>query len=148
MAAHGTVDMLSGMVKTPRRADLLTFTRPYIEMPVVILTRLDVTYINGPGQLEGRKVAVVRGYGLEEWLSRDYPGIEVIPADSVKAMFKLLSNNEVYACMGSLPAAGYYLSQNPQDDIKVSGQTSYTYPVCMAVRKDYAPLAVYPAESL
>ena len=141
MAANGTLDVLSGMVKTPQRANLLAFTRPYIEMPVVILTRLDITYINGPGQLEGRKVAVVRGYGLEEWLSRDYPGIDVVPADSIKAMFKLLNNNEVYACMGSLPAAGYYLSQNPQDDIKVSGQTSYTYPVCMAVRRDYAPLA-------
>ena len=76
MAANGTLDMLSGIVKTSQRADLLEFTQPYIEMPVVILTRPDIPYITGPEELKGRKVAVVRGYALEEWLARDYPGIQ------------------------------------------------------------------------
>ena len=147
-ATHGTVDVLSGVVKTPRCADLFEFTRPYIEMPVVILTRPDIAYVSGPGELEGRRVAVVRGYALEEWLARDYPGIEVVPAESVQAMFGLLNNNEVYACMGSLPAAGCFLSQNPLEEIKVSGQTPYTYRVSMAVRRDYAPLAAILQKAL
>ena len=84
MAANGTLDMLSGIVKTPQRDKLLAFTNPYIEMPVSNLTRHDITYITGLHELEGRKVAVVRGYGLEEWLARDYPSIEVVPAESLK----------------------------------------------------------------
>ncbi|MBM4310714.1 MAG: transporter substrate-binding domain-containing protein [Deltaproteobacteria bacterium] len=140
MADRGEIDMLSGVVETPQRADLLAFTRPYIAMPVVILTRSDVAYIAGPQELDGKRVAVVRGYALEEWLARDYPGIEVVTAECMKEMFRLLNTNEVYACVGSLPSAGYYLGLNGHEDIKVSGQTRYTYRVSMAARRDYAPL--------
>jgi PAS domain S-box-containing protein len=141
MATRGEVDMLSGIVETPRCAAELVFTRPYIEMPVVILTRTDVTYIAGLKELEGRKVAVVRGYALEEWLARDYPALDVVAAESAGDMFGLLHDKQVYACLESLPVAGYYLGKNENGILKVSGQTRYAYHVCMAVRSDYAPLA-------
>ena len=141
MAGRGEIDMLSGVVETQKRARRLAFTRPYITMPVVILTREEVTYVPDLRELEGLKVAVLRGFALQEWLERDHPDIELVTCESVNAMLQLLDTNQVYACIESLPAAGYYLGKSGYTTIKVSGQTHYTYPVSMAVRQDYRAFA-------
>ncbi len=141
MAMRGEIDMLSCVVEMPSRMGKLAFTKPYISVPLVILTSSDVPYVSGLKELKGKKVAVVKGYAVQEWLAKDFPGIELVPAASVKDMFRLLENGQVYACVESLPTAGYYLGKQGNSSIKVSGQTPYVYKMSMAVRSDYQPLA-------
>ena len=141
MAVRGEIDMLSCAAETPGRSRLLALTKPYISLPVVILTRNDVPYVSGLKELTGRTVAVVKGYAAQEWIAKDFPGIELVPAASVEDMFGLLEKGLVHACVENLPTAGYYLGKPEHGAIKVSGQTPYTYRVSMAVRSDYGLFA-------
>ncbi|MBN2107194.1 MAG: PAS domain S-box protein [Deltaproteobacteria bacterium] len=141
MAVRREIDMLSSAVQTPGRAGTLAFTKPYIAMPLVIFTRNAVPYVAGLKELEGKKVAVVKGYVAQEWLAKDFPRIKLVPAASIEDMFRLLEKGRVYACIENLPTAGYYLGKPEYSGIKVSGQTPYTYRVSMAVRGDYGLFA-------
>ena len=44
------------------------FTTPYLSMPINIFAGGDVTYIGDLNALEGKRVAVVEGYAIHEWL--------------------------------------------------------------------------------
>ena len=135
------IDMISCIAKTPERSGFLTFTRPYISLPIVVLTGKDIAYIANLHELDGRKVSVVKGYAAQEWLARDFPAIELVPAASTGDMLGMLAQGRVDACVESLLVAGYYIGKLGYGNIKVAGQTPYTYQMSMAVRSDYQLLA-------
>ncbi len=135
------IDMLSCIAETRERSGYLAFTRPYISLPVVVLTGKDAAYISDLNELNGRKVAVVKGYAVREWLARDFPAIDLVPAASTGDMLSLLAQGRIQACVESLLVAGYYIGKLGYGNIKVAGQTPYTYQMGMAVRSDYRMLA-------
>jgi len=135
------IDMLSCIAETPERVGYLAFTKPYITLPVVVFTGKDAAYISDLHELDGRKVAVVKGYAVQEWMARDFPAIELAPAASTSDMLSMLAQGRVQACVESLLVAGYYIGKLGYGNIKVAGQTPYTYQMGMAVRSDYRALA-------
>jgi ABC-type amino acid transport substrate-binding protein len=66
------LDMVTAMTRTPERETFALFSEPFLSMPVKIFARNDVTYIGGLENLADRQAAVVEGYAVPEWLSRDH----------------------------------------------------------------------------
>ncbi len=131
------IDLVTSVVKTPQRSDSLRFTQPYISMPVVIFTRNDINYIGSMNELEGRKVAVVKKYAVEEWITDDFPKIKLVLTGTIEEAFEKLEKGEVHACIGSILVGSYYLGKLQFGTIKVSGETPYTYKLSMGVRSDW-----------
>ncbi len=52
------IDMTTSVAVTPEQAVFWAFTKPYMKIPIVIVARVDVTYIAGMRELAGKKVAV------------------------------------------------------------------------------------------
>ena len=59
------VDMTTTVAVSPERETFWAFTKPYMTIPIVIVTRSDVAYIADLRELEGQKVVVVAGYVAE-----------------------------------------------------------------------------------
>lgn len=87
----GSIDIVAaGMSPTPRRAQTVAFSVPYIEPdPFVIILQSSADDVKGLDDLVGKKVAVNSGYTAETYLaSKD--GIELMrlvsPAESMMAL--------------------------------------------------------------
>ncbi|OEU74961.1 MAG: hypothetical protein BA869_00055, partial [Desulfuromonadales bacterium C00003107] len=135
------LDMTICLSATAERSKFLTFTRPYLNIPSVILAREAVTYIGDMQELAGHKVAVVEGYPLVEWLSRDFPGIDLVKVKTVEEGLRRLQQGEVSCFVDNLLVMGYYLAKLKIADLKIAGTTPYEYAQSMAVRKDWSILA-------
>jgi PAS domain S-box-containing protein len=135
------LDMTTCVAETSRRTKFWAFTKPYLRIPIVIATQADVTYIADISELKGKKLAVVRGFAVEEWISRDYPASQLVRVKTPLEGLERLQKGEVFAYIDNLLIIGYYQAKMKVDTIKISGQTSYSNDQCMAVRKDWAPLA-------
>ncbi len=135
------IDMTTSVAATAERLGFWAFTKPYLEIPIGIFTRLDVAYIGSLAELAGEKVAVVDGYVAGGWIARDFPAIQLVKVATVEDGLDLLRTHEVSAFVDNLFVAGYYMTALSMSDLKVAGQTRYTNAQCMAVRKDWAPLA-------
>jgi len=140
-AADREMDMFSCLSKTPERNRHLNFTRPWLSVPVVIFTRNDVTYVGKLSELRGRKVAVVQDNAAAEWLSRDYPDMELIYTESTPDALEKLQSGQVFAFVGDILSGGYYLGKLRHPAIKVAGDTPYVYAQALAVRSDWPMLA-------
>lgn len=135
------IDMTTSVSETPQRKEFWAFTEPYMNIPLVIATQSDVTYISELEELAGKKVALVDGYAIMDWLPKDYPGIEVVPVKNAFEGLEMLQRGEVFAYIDNLLIIGYYQAKMQVNTIKIAGQTKYTNSQCMAVRKDWAPFA-------
>jgi PAS domain S-box-containing protein len=137
----GELDMFSSLARTPGREALYNFTTPYLSMPISIFAGGDVTYIGNLKALEGKRIAVVEGYAIQEWLGDKHPGIQLVTAKSIPAALKMLAAGEVHAFVGNVVTTSYYISQLRLNQIKVAGETPYAYDQAMAVRQDWPILA-------
>ena len=69
------IDMTTSVAVTPENSEFLVFTKPYMKIPIVIFTQIDVLYVSDLEMLAGKKVAVGAGYSIADWLARDHPSI-------------------------------------------------------------------------
>lgn len=135
------LDMTSCLSKTPERGKFLSFTQPYLNIPIVILAREAITYIGDMRELSGHKVAVVDGYALVEWLSRDFPDIHLVKVQTVEEGLHSLRRGDVSCFIDSLLVISHYLAKLRANDLKIAGISPYEYALSMAVRKDWPILA-------
>jgi PAS domain S-box-containing protein len=135
------IDMTTCVATTQDRSEFWAFTKPYINMPIVILTQADVTYVANLSELTGKKIAVVDGYVSSEWIKKDFPDIQRVKVQTVKEGIELLQKGEVFAFVDNMLVIGYYLAKLKLVNLKIAGWTPYVNAQSMAVRKDWAILA-------
>jgi len=135
------IDMTTSVAVTPQRSRFWAFTSPYQQVPIVIVAASNVTYIGDIAELSGARVAVVDGYAASDWLPRDYPDIELLRVASAEQGLQAVQRGEAFAYVENMLVVGYYLARLKLTTLKIAGDTPYANGQCMAVRKDWAPLA-------
>ncbi len=135
------LDLLPGIMATPERLEYLTFTRPYLDFPIIILARK-----NGPApasvkELYGLKVGVVAHYAPHELLVARHPDLNLQPLPSVAAGLQALAVGQVDAFVGDLASSVWNLRQLKLEGLQISGETPYRYQLAMGVPKDQAIFA-------
>ena len=135
------IDMTTCVTVTPERLEFWVFTKPYMKIPIVIFAQADVTFISHMRELAGKRVAVVDGYAVCEWISRDFPDIQLVKVKSVKEGLALLQHRDVFAYIDNMLVVSYYLAKREVTSVKIAGETPYVNAQSMAVRKDWPILA-------
>jgi PAS domain S-box-containing protein len=136
-----TIDMTTSVAVTPEREQFWAFTKPYMRIPIVIVTRPEVAYIGSMRELAGKKIAVVAGYAVNDWIPSDFPKIHLAQVKTVREGLEALQRGEVYAFIESMLAVNYYQAKLGMTALTIVGQTPYVNSQSMAVRKDWATLA-------
>lgn len=134
----GELDMYSCVVSTEQRREYVNFSAPYLSFPMVIVTSDQVAYVNGLKDLRNETIAVVRGYATQDLLEKNHPELELYLADNVADALEKLSLGKVYAYIGNIATVSDVIRREGLTNIKISGETPYSYELSMGVRKDWA----------
>ena len=138
--AKGELDVLPMAAPSEERRRFMHFTRPYISFPAVVVTRRDADYVDGLGELEGKRVGAVNGYITHAGLVKDRPGIHAVPFASVADVLQAVDRNQVDAGLVNLAAATHELQRLELEDLKIAAPTEYQFNLAMGVRKDWPEL--------
>ena len=139
-ARAGQLHLLPAVMATPERQQYLSFTRPYLDFPIVILTHEQGPQPRNLRELSTARVAVVADYAPHELLRSLHPQIQLLPRPTVSAALLALSTGEADAMVGDLASSVWNLRQLKLDGILVNGETPYRYQLTMAAPKDQAIL--------
>lgn len=137
---RGEIDLLSGASKTPARKAFLSFTKSYVSLPIVIATHRDAPYIGGVGDLLDLRVGVVETYATTDILRREHPELTLTVLASVADGLQALSEKRIDVFVDTLGVITHEQERLNLTDIKIAAPTSYSYDLCMAVRKDWPEL--------
>ncbi len=133
------IDMTTSVAVTPERTKFWAFTKPYMKIPIIIATQPSVTYIGDMRELNGKKIAVVDGYAVNDWMAKEFPEVRQIRVKTALDGLESLQRGEVFAYIDNLLVVGYYQARMQVTGIKIAGQTPYVNAQAMAVRKDWKP---------
>jgi len=135
-AKAGECDILSILNQTQDRDSYLNFTRPYIKSPSIFVTRERDKFINGIGDLEGRTLATVKGYKIDEIIQRDHPEIKRIHAPNIIKALEMVSRGKAFSTAGSLLEMSYNIRQQGMLNLKITGDAKFGYELAVGVKKD------------
>ncbi|MCK9799138.1 EAL domain-containing protein [Pseudomonas sp. MAFF 302030] len=135
-AKKGQLDLLPGIMSTPERQRYLSFTRPYLDFPIVILAHEGGAKPRNLKELYGLKIAVVENYAPHELLRTHHPDLNLVALPNVSSALQALATDEVDAVVGDLASSVWSLRQLKLDGLYVSGETPYRYQLAMGIPRD------------
>ncbi|MFP6734460.1 MAG: transporter substrate-binding domain-containing protein [Rhodospirillales bacterium] len=144
MMQSGELDIMLNIVRTPEREKFLLYTRPYASNPNSILSRKGEIYQNLES-LQGKTVAVPRGFFHEEILGKDFPRIKLHLVTNILEGMKAVAFGDADAAVGELAVFNYLLGRELMTDLVVSGElklgSESFNQLRIAARKDLPVLA-------
>ncbi len=130
-------DFLPVVVKTPQRAEYLNFTNPYLNLPSAVITARNDVENWSLDTLSRMKVAVVHGFYTQEWLSHEYPDIELVQTPDIQTALLATSFGVADAMVGTLAATSYFTSKMNITNLRVAFQIQQNSENSMGVRRDW-----------
>jgi two-component sensor histidine kinase len=132
--------IVNAVTQTPERSEFLDFTEPLVQMDNVILVRKDQPPAVVLADLEGRKVAMVKGYAVTEHVQGTHPGILVETVTTDLQALLAVSYGLADAAIIDLATASWLTQNQGLSNLKVSGNAHYPVRLAIGSRNDWPML--------
>jgi len=139
-ARLGQVDMVGNIQNTPKRREFLRFTSPYIRIPNATIMKKGFKGTVSPSEMDGMKVAIVKGYSSLEYVKTKYPKMIIVPVKDNPAGLQMVSFGRADAMITDLAVASYFIETLGITNLRVAGTIDYVWDLCFASRKDWPQL--------
>ena len=136
-AKERKVDVLCAFSKNPQREKWLLFTDPYLIIPAVIITRNEVKGDLSLVKMTGKKVTFTKGWVIEDYLRKNFDNLVLIPAVNGMAAMDAVSTGQADAWVTALTTASVLIDKFKVTNLRVGGETNFSFKLAMASRKDW-----------
>ena len=141
-ARAGEVDVIGNIQRTDSRDRFLLFTEPYISIPNAIVTRDKNRHSLTLGDLDGHRVAIVKGYATEQLIQEQFPSIHLMPVRDTFDGLQAVSFGSADAMVTDLAVASYLIEQHGIANLRVAGTVpEHTWQLAFACRRDWPVFA-------
>ena len=139
---RGTTALAPAMMHTPQRAEFTLFSPPYVRIPLVIVTSRSISRDLDVRDLEGMRVAVVRGYASGDIVRTSNLGrYTVIEVDNIPEGLRDVSFGAVDAFVENLAVSAWYIQQQGLSNLRVAGDVGVSQELSIGVSRRYPLLA-------
>ncbi len=142
------VDMFGAAAETPQRSKYMLFTRPFVEFPSVIIVRNNVSDSLNLEMLKGMKVAIVSGYADHDYIRNNHRELHLDEVPNVATGLRKVSFGMVDAFVGNLASATYCIEKEGITNLRIAGNTGYTFRLGFGVRNDWPELVTIVEKGL
>jgi signal transduction histidine kinase/CheY-like chemotaxis protein len=134
-------DLLPTLKNTPVRAEKIAFTKDYIYVNRVVITRKDEASVRNFEDLKGKTVSVERGYVLQKRLQKEHADIKLLVVDTTLDALMAVAGGEVDGYIGNLFRASYHIAKQGLHNLEIVAFAPFgRFDLAMAIRKDWTPL--------
>ena len=136
----GEIDLVGSVQDTPERRKFLQFTKPYMSIPIVILTRDSWTDNYNIDTMHDLSIVVVEDTAIHDYIAKRHPEYDLIPVKDAASGISKVSFNQADAMVVDLGVASYYKDKRSIGNLRVAGDIDYPWELCLASRKDWPEL--------
>ncbi len=129
-------DILSLAMQTSKREEYLNFTTPYLKIPLVIATKIDVPFVNKLESIKDKKVGITKGYAFVEVLKSKYPNLNIVEVQNIDEGLQRVNQGKLFGYIGALASIGYKFQTEYNGELKIAGKFDEKWDLGIAVRDD------------
>jgi two-component system sensor histidine kinase EvgS len=136
----GQVDLVAAINPQSATFPHLEASVPYLDFPIMIVTREGSPTIAGRDDLAGKRViANMTREPIRRLLGR-IPGVVAVPVDTEAEGLRRLAAGEGDAFVGNLASVDYLIRESFLGQLKVAAPTGESEAIAIGVRRELAPL--------
>ena len=135
-AQNRKCDILTSLTQTKERENYFNFTKPYIEIPYVLLTKTGNSFINNLSMIKNKKISIVENYTIIDSLQSKYKDIEFVKVKNIDEGLQKILDGETFGHIDGLSASWYKLQTKYLTQISVSAKLDETTKLSVAIRND------------
>ena len=136
------LDALMDITPTKDREPYFDFTIPYLTIPHVLVGRRDGPYFKSEKDLNGKTVALERGYYNVQYFRNHFPDVKTKEYGSTSEALDAVARGEADAYAGNRAAVTYLVEKELMANLRVMGRMEKPPVVlCIGVRKDWPVIA-------
>jgi len=132
----GRIDFLGAIQKTKEREQLLLFTDPVMNIPIVILVNSGSGTDFSDKDLDGMKICAVKGYITQDFLQEHYTNYELLETDDDLTSLVLTSMGSADGAIVDLMTASYLVETYGITNLSIGTQLDFTWHLGFAFHKD------------
>ena len=140
MAKEKKVAIVNAATMTPKRSEYLLFTDPVLEIKNVILVRRNISGELGLDGLKGKKISVVKGYAVTEYLQKNYPSYSYDMVDTDLNALLNAAYGLSDAAIVDIATSSYMSEKEGITNLRVAGDTGYPIKLAIGSRRDLPEL--------
>ncbi|MGE4462651.1 MAG: diguanylate cyclase [Arcobacter sp.] len=129
-------DFLSLLIVSEKRKKFLNFTKPYLQSPLVVVTRNDEIFISNILDIENKKVGIVKDYAFIEILKKKYPNLNIVEVKDIEDGLNRVKSKELYGFIDTLTTVAYMIQNKYVTQLKISGKFDETLDLSIGTRYD------------
>ncbi|MGA1932184.1 transporter substrate-binding domain-containing protein [Arcobacter sp. YIC-464] len=133
------IDLLPVIAYKQDREEFLSFTDDYLKQEFVLVTNTYTTNIVNIDDLDGKKVAMVKGWALSSKIKKSFPNIKLIEFNTLKEVLDAVKNNIADATIQNRFIATYYINKEYPLSLKFTSEVilkDYNNKLHMGVNKN------------
>ncbi len=117
----GRIDFIPFLTRTPEREREFVFSRPYFEMPYLIVSRVDAPLYWDLGSLRGKRLALAGQHPLRPMLAQRFPQIQVVDAKDGNDAMEMVVQGDADAAVEVKNFANLRINSDPAARLRVVG---------------------------
>ena len=122
----GQIDALMDITPTPEREKKYDFTRPYLDIPHVLVAAKGAAWLHSESSLVGKRLALEKGFANVAYFRKNYPGVKVLEYPDTAAALEAVASGDADAYAGNRASAIYLMEQGVLANLKVYGRLHKT----------------------
>lgn len=116
----GEIDLLHSLSVTPDRAEKSYFSPPYYHSKNVVIFRQDSTETNVLEDLEGKIIAIPKGWSSIQFFKTHYPKIHIVEVTNSRQALEYVDQGKVFATVEQHEIAEYLIKKFGFHDLRLS----------------------------
>ncbi|MDT8717178.1 transporter substrate-binding domain-containing protein [Clostridium sp. 19966] len=136
----GEIDMLN-VAKTQDRSNYIIYPAPLSTDKDVIVGKNSNEEVMDIFGLEGKKVAVVKGYWHNDFLTKNLTNVKIIETDNIQESMKLVHEGKADYLIDNPSIINYYINELRYFDLVQKGTTSTASYLYLGISKNSPELA-------
>ncbi|TXH97522.1 MAG: diguanylate cyclase [Rheinheimera sp.] len=129
-------DLLLLAMATPSRSQFLNFTRPYLVIPSVIVTKTEHRRVKSVAELGDALYGIRRGFGFAELYRQLHPTLKFVEVQSYEEGLLMVQSGQLAGMFGNMGSLGYLLQQYKITNLKIAGRLPGDSELSIASRDD------------
>jgi len=140
LAKQRKCDIMSLVMATPEREKYLKFTDSYLNIPLVMATKIHTPFVVDFSSLPNKRVGIAKGYAFLELLRVKYPNLDIVEVENLEDGLQQVVNGNIYGYIGTLATIGYSFQKKFTGELKIAGKFDGSWDLGIGVRNDDAML--------
>lgn len=136
------IDAILDITPKPEREKQFNFTTPYLNIPHVIVARKNQPFLRNESDLEGKTVAIEKGFGNVEFFRNNYPKVNIVEYADTSLALDAVARSQADAYAGNRSVALYLIGKEVITNLKLHGRLNKEGSIlAIGIRKDWEVLA-------